>query len=195
MTQSEANERIVPAIVLECGGYLLRTLLTANVDDRFVAWFQDSDFQQGLNVRPTSWNIEKVRQFIRNFDGQAKHIVGIWDVEHSILIGFYIIEINRRHKTAQWTVAIGNKAYWGKNILLETGQNLLRYMFDKLDVDKVTARVLAKNKRVFFNFLQQSDFLLQAVLPQEVLGPDGKRLDVLSFAALRKPNRMDTGND
>lgn len=185
MTQPEVNGPIVPEVVLECGCYLLRTLHVANVEGRFVAWFQDPDFQQGLNLRPAPWTIEKARQFIRNFDGQTKHIIGIWDTLRSVLVGFYIIEINRRHRTAQWTVAIGDRAYWGKNILLETGKCLLRHTFERFNVDKVTARVLASNKRVFFNFLQQSDFFLQALLPQEVLDVNGNRLDVLSFAALR----------
>ena len=58
-------------------------------------------------------------------------------------------------------------------------------MFDKAGFDKITARVLLTNRRVLFSLMVNDHFVIEGTLRQEIIGPDGKRLDVLAIACFK----------
>ena len=50
---------------------------------------------------------------------------------------------------------IGNKEYWGKKVILETREELLRYTFEETNCIKVEAGCYSRNLSAVFNFVKQ----------------------------------------
>ncbi|MCL7715865.1 GNAT family N-acetyltransferase [Stenotrophomonas mori] len=168
-------------------GFVLRTLLPADVTARFVQWINAPAMRAGLNLPPLGFDAARLRQFIAGFDGRRNHIIGIFAEE--LLIGFYTVDVNLTHKVGVLTAGIGDtgqerrKVYWG------TIDALLDHFFIYRDLDKMVARVLAGNTAMLFNFVDNGRFFHEARLRQECLGQDGRRQDVLVFAAFREGER------
>jgi len=129
--------------------------------------------------------VDSLRGFFNSFDCIARHLIGIEDRTTNVLIGFYVVDINRAHRTAQLTAAIGDTSYVGKGVLYEASPVLVRYLCKERQVDKVSARVVATNRRMLFNFMIPDVFQFEARLRQEVLTPEGKRADILVFSSLK----------
>lgn len=170
-------------------GLLLRTLVPADVTPRFVEWINSPTMRAGLNLADLHFDEASLRRFVATFDGLHNHVIGIFDA--GLLIGFYTLDVNPTHKVASLTAGMSkdgsdrHKVYWS------TIDALLDHFFIYRDIDKISARVLAGNHAMLFNFVDNSRFVFEAKLRQECMGVDGRRQDVLSFAAFRDGERPD----
>ena len=165
--------------------YHLRTMKDADASETFIRWLNSPEILSGLNIPPRQWTVDSLRGFFNSFDCIARHLIGIEDRTTNAVIGFYVVDINRAHRTAQLTAAIGDTSYVGKGVLYEASPVLVRYLFKERQVDKVSARVVATNRRMLFNFMIPDVFQFEARLRQEVLTPEGKRADILVFSSLK----------
>lgn len=168
---------------IETNGYLLRSMMPEDVTPRVVDWINDQSMRAGLNLGPLNFNLDRMRAFVRNFDGLNSHLVGIFDLRTRLMIGFYTLDVAAAHRAANITCGIGEESYQGKRVLWQTIDALLDHFFAYRSVDKITARVLAKNLGMLFNFIGNPRFVWEARLRRECLGLQGERLDVLLFAA------------
>lgn len=172
---------------IETNGYLLRSLTAQDVTPRFVEWLNNSDMLSGLNLASLNLNLEQLKAFVSRFDNHNSFIIGIFDPSNGLLIGFYTLDINHVHRTGNITTGLGEKDYQGKGVLWATIDALLDHFYLYRGVEKVTARILARNLRMLFNFRGDPRFKFEAKLSRECLGPGGKRLDVLVFASHKAP--------
>lgn len=167
--------------------YHLRTMKESDASETFIGWLNSPEILSGLNIPPRAWTVDGLRGFIASFDCINRHLIGIEERESAALIGFYVLDINPLHRTCQITAAVGDPAHVGRNVLYEASPVLVRHLFDKRDVEKISARVVATNRRVLFNFMQDDVFRFEARLRQEVRTSDGSRADILVFSALKNP--------
>ncbi len=173
-------------VSLETEGYWLRSLTVDDAGPVFLGWLKDKEIMDGLNLAPLDFNIEKLRQFIAGFSNRENYLIGIFARPHGAMVGFYTIDVNLAHRTGQITTAVGDKKYWGKDALVGTILAVRDHFFAFRNIDKLTARVLAKNRRVLFNFIGSTDFPFEALLKKECLSQDGERLDVMVFSAIKE---------
>lgn len=176
---------IKPPIYIQTNGFTLRTLLASDVTLRFLEWINSPSLMAGLNLKPVNFTHNSLVQFINSFDNYNSYMVGIFDAENHALIGFYTLDVNRVQKTGSITTAIGENAYEGKGSLWATIDALLDYFFMFCDIDKITARVLANNRRMLFNFMGTPRFVFEAKLYKECLGINGQRIDLLLFSTFK----------
>jgi RimJ/RimL family protein N-acetyltransferase len=167
---------------IESRGYTLRSLTPADVTPRFVEWINSASMLEGLNLPPLNFSLEQLQAFVASFDDLNNYFIGIF-ASNGLLLGFYTIDVNRTHKTGNITTGIGEPEHLGKGVLWATIDGLLNHFYLYRDLEKMTARVLARNLRMLFNFRGDPRFKFEAKLSRECLGPDGKRLDVLVFAS------------
>lgn len=170
---------------IETNGYLLRSLTPDDVSQRFLGWLNDLDMLRGLNLPPLNFTLEQLAAFIGSFDNYHNYFIGIFDKSNNMLVGFYTLDVNRTHKVAIITTGIGEPDYIGKNVLWLTNDALLDHFYTYRDVDKISARILAKNRRMLFNFVNNTRFAFEAKLKRECLSPDGERVDLLVFASFK----------
>ncbi|MCD9087687.1 GNAT family protein [Stenotrophomonas sp. SY1] len=176
-----------PPVQIGTHGFVLRTLLPADVTPRFVQWINAPAMRAGLNLAQLNFDEVRLRQFIASFDGRHNHIIGIFDQE--LLVGFYTVDVNLAHKVGALTAGIGEEGYARRKVYWNTIDALLDHFFVYRELDKIVARVLAGNSAMLFNFVDNSRFFFEARLREECLGQDGRRQDVLVFAAFREGER------
>ena len=172
---------------LETNGFLLRSLVPDDVNPQMLSWLANREMLQGLNLPGLDFDLAGLRRFVAGFDNLSHYIIGIFDQANGLLIGFYTIDVDLKHKIGHITTGIGESAYHGKGTLWATIDVLLDHFYAGRDVDKFSARILAKNYRMIFNFKDNPRCVLEACLRQDCLAPNGERLDILLFASFKNP--------
>lgn len=198
MTSTDFSTDKEKHIRIESNQFIIRTLYPQDANNEFLGWFNQSKMLRGLNISDLNFTLERFRKFISGFDSVNNYFLGIYDKDDdSNILGFYTIDVNLLHKTASITTGIGNAAYVGKGMLWSTIDAVLDYFYAERDIEKFTARILARNYAMLFNFKNNTRFVLEAHLKQECLAPDGSRVDLLVFASYKiatgskVPHRVD----
>lgn len=196
----EPRVRVPPSVALSAApaaapvqihsnGLVVRSLMPGDVTDAFVTWINAPAMSAGLNLPKLDFDAQRLRLFVSSFDNRRSYMLGIFEGE--LLIGFYTIDVNTNHKVATITAGISDAAVERRRVYWSTIDAVLDHFFIYRDIDKIVARVLAHNRAMLFNFVDNSRFVHEASLRQECLGPSGERLDVLVFAAFRQGPRPD----
>lgn len=168
---------------LEAGDYLLRSMTADDASLEVLDWFNDSVMLRGLNVDGLAFTIESFRAFIARFDNDKNYIIGIFLNNTDCMVGFYTVEVNKKHRSGTLTSGIGDHALHGRGVLRQTIEVLLDEFFENRGIQKLSARVLARNLRMIFNFKSSTRFIREAILRKELCTPQGERVDVIVFSA------------
>ncbi len=174
-------------VYIESGEYIVRSLKDTDASEELLGWLNRADMLRGLNLDKVDFNLSQLRAFIAGFDNYLHFILGIFNRNDEKLIGFYTIDVNRTHKTGSLTTGIGDTSERGKRTLWATIDAILDYFYAERDIEKFTARILARNYAMLFNFKNNTRFVLEAHLKDECLAPNGKRVDLLVFASFKNP--------
>lgn len=184
----ENQVRLKPShspVYIESGDYIVRSLKDTDTSEQLLGCFNRADMLRGLNLDKVDFNLSQLRAFIAGFDNYLHFILGIFNRNDENLIGFYTIDVNRTHKTGSLTTGICNTSERGKRTLWATIDAILDYFYAERDIEKFTARILARNYAMLFNFKNNTRFVLEAHLKDECLAPNGKRVDLLVFASFK----------
>ena len=133
-------------------------------------WLADPRVARGLNILPRRLTQAELRRYVASFDGTSGIIMAIR--AGKILIGIAPFEINRRHRSAQWSLVLGDRAYRGKEILQESCLRLFDWAYDVECLEKVSNRVAA-TKLVLVHFQEQMGIRREGYLRGEILLADG----------------------
>ncbi|MCF7647194.1 hypothetical protein KQ944_17785 [Bacillus subtilis] len=186
----ENQVRLKPShspVYIESGDYIVRSLKDTDASEKLLGWLNRADMLRGLNLDKVDFNLSQLRAFIAGFDNYLHFILGIFNRNDEKLIGFYTIDVNRTHKTGSLTTGIGDTSERGKRTLWATIDAILDYFYAEREIEKFTARILARNYAMLFNFKNNTRFVLEAHLKDECLAPNGKRVDLLVFASFKNP--------
>ena len=96
--------------------------------------------------------------------------------------GLYVI--NWISRTAEYRVFIGEKKYWNKGVGQEIAQLVLRYGFDKLNLNKIWLGVNADHTLGVHSYCS-SGFKKEGVLREEIYR-NGRYYDAVRMSMLRK---------
>lgn len=102
--------------------------------------------------------------------------------EHIGNAGFYVI--NWISRTAEYRIIIGEKKFWGKGYGQETAKLLLRYGFDKLNMNKIWLGVNISNKAGVTCY-KRAGFVEEGVLREEIYR-NGQYYDAVRMSVLRR---------
>jgi RimJ/RimL family protein N-acetyltransferase len=171
-------------VLVETARFRVRSLTVADVDAQFCSWFLDPVLQSGLNISPDEWGSEQIVARVQALAETPNYLLGIFAKADKALIGYCSFDINPRQRTAEMTVAIGDKAWRGQRVLSEIGLPLIGNFVEYGNVDRVVIHILASNRRVLFELIG-SNFFYEARLREAVLLTSGKREDLLAFAMLK----------
>lgn len=172
-------------IRVQTANYLLRSITAADVTPEFVTWFNDPTMLLGLNIQALNFSMDGLRSFAASFDNHHNFLIGVFDLKEQKLRGFFNFGVNHVHRICTLTMGMEPHSALARPILHETIGPLFDEMFDKAGFDKITARVLLTNRRVLFSLMDNDHFVIEGTLRQEIIGPDGKRLDVLAIACFK----------
>jgi len=177
---------------IEVSAFTVRSLTAQDANERFAQWLGGEEMRDGLNLPVMEFDTTRLSAFITSFDQIEHHFIGIFDRISGLLIGFYTLDVNQTHRVACMTAGIGEPKYRGQRVFWQTIDALLDHFFVFRNVEKIVARVLARNRSMLFNFIDNPRFGYEARLLRECRSLDGSRLDVLLFAAFAERDKCES---
>ena len=139
-----------------------------------------------LNI-PYPYDEEKAREWLdmqkRERDAGKSHTFAITQRQDGALLGAIDIRPNQRHRKAEVGYWIG-KPYWGQGYATEALQAIIRYGFEKLEMNRIYATHFIGNP-ASGRVMQKAGMVLEGTLRQDVRKGDVFR-DQRVYAILRQ---------
>ena len=127
--------------------------------------------------------IGALQKFIADHDNEHSYAIGIF-TRTGVQIGFYEIVCDLNHLFAEFKLVIGDKAFWGQNVVNETRAALLDHFFDYRKFEKAIGMPNARNFAAIRNYKAQG-WRLEGIQRGQVKSVlDGRRIDQLMFGML-----------
>ncbi len=172
-------------VVLSTSEYCLKSFTPSDVDERYVGWWRDGQVMAGFPSPVSKLSLEQHRKRIANqFNNRDKFHLAIIDREKDLCIGFVAILVTAFHGVASVNIVVGEKSYWGRNVLPAIGDALKEFIFETLDAAKISAHVVARNLPMVSS-CKAVDLTVEGILKDEWRTADGKRADLVVFGLLR----------
>lgn len=148
-------------------------------------WTDDPQIMTPLNYRAGGWSVLAWRKTMVHANNRRKFLIGIFSKSAGELIGYETVTVDR-NRIAFLMVAIGDKAWWGKGVVVEERQRLLRFLFEDVQASKVWGLPNSRNFPAVFNY-NRLGFTVEGVLRQHIRGLAGEDADdVIAYGMLRQ---------
>lgn len=168
-------------VLLQTRRFALRSLKPNDASGRWMNCLKDPDVMGPLNAPIRAWSAQELMAHIASADNDERYLIGIFDLADDVQIGFYMVEIDRLHRRANFNVVVGEKDWWGKGVVNETRAALLDEFFNNRGIEKATGMPLARNFPAIFNYKAQG-WRHEGTLRAHCLSTaDGSRLDQIQF--------------
>jgi [ribosomal protein S5]-alanine N-acetyltransferase len=148
----------------------LRPLLIADIDERYLSWYQNSDGH--LSYYTTSgrtFSKEVLIDEINRAEQDGKHFYAIVDTAHQRVIGNVRIgPIHTKHKTADLVTLIGDRAYLGKGlapVIIKMGNQIA---FEQHDIRKLFGGMIEGNIPSLKGYLR-ADWVIEGIMRSHYL--------------------------
>ena len=136
---------------------------TEDVTDDYVGWLNDPAVRLYTEIAGAE-TIASVRRYVD--DTNAAKDAAMWRIvtTHSGYVGnIRLSHIRWRHRRAEVAILIGRRDQWGKGIATEAIRLVTQFAWNRLDLHKLTAGIVAPNvgsRRAF----EKAGYTLEAVL-------------------------------
>ena len=132
--------------------FILRSLRPDDAGRPYIDWMADPEVMTPLNQKPRTLTRDDVLGAILARDGFNDFLIGVFARKPSKFIGVYFVAADWSNRTVTFNVMIGDKSYWGNNVILETRAALLDHFFDVLGAEKAIGQPPARNFPSVFNY-------------------------------------------
>lgn len=120
---------------------LFRILNKEDVSERYLGWLSDPEVNRYLETRFITQTRDACEKFVSDMEKDpASYLFGIFEkatLEHigNIKLGF----IKTYHKSAQVSLFVGEKTYWGKGYATESIRCITQWGFEALNLERIEA--------------------------------------------------------
>lgn len=156
-----------------------------DISDRYIAWAKDPELMENLNNPAQVINRTQLTRYIKKFNNKTSFHLGVFDKKSGLHIGFFTAHCDAKNRSAQTTVVIGDREYWGKGVVLEARGAIFDFLFNRVGVVKIWGSPFERNFPSIFNYKAQG-FTCEGVLRKHVVNVQGKRVDQYIFGLLRE---------
>jgi RimJ/RimL family protein N-acetyltransferase len=172
-------------IELETDRFMLYSLKPSHVSERWQGWAKDPEVMGPLNAPTREMSGEYLAKYAASFDNTHRFLIGIFEKTGGAHIGFFVIEVDRMHRTANFNVVVGDKTWWGKGVVNETRAALLNHFFEERGVEKACGLPLVRNYPAVLNYKMQGWRHEGTLRGHRISVAGGTRLDQYQFGLLR----------
>jgi RimJ/RimL family protein N-acetyltransferase len=153
----------------------------------FKDWINDPEVRQGISMyapmsmaREEEWFEEMLKRPPDEMPFTIEtEVDGAWKAIGNC--GFF--NLDWRTRSTEFGIMIGEKAHWNKGYGTEAVGLLLRHGFDTLNLNRITLKVYASNKRAIRTY-EKAGFVKEGVMREEQFY-DGEYIDVIFMSVLR----------
>jgi len=165
--------------------FVVRTMTREDINDEFLGWLADPEVMLGLNLPRRRLSRLQAVRYVLGHDNRGNFMLTICKREDGRGIGFFTVNCDLGNRSAETSVVVGNREYWGQNVVVETRSALLDFIFETLNMHKVIGRPHGRNFSSIYNY-KVMGFQCEAVLREQMRSvSDDSRLDQLVFGLLR----------
>ena len=162
----------------------LRSLSVSDVTEEYVEWMNNPEIIQFIGSRNKNNSRENIEKYVAKFDNKSAFHLGIFIKEPERHVGNISIHCDLANKTASTGVLIGDKSVWGSDIVIRARRLVLKFLFEDMDIFKVTGTPFSRNIPALFNYKKQG-FIIEGTQKDQVLLADNTRVDLVLFAMFR----------
>ena len=154
-----------------------------------VRWTLDSEYFRMLDSAPQlMWSEKKYKEWLEKDvekDPAQNLFFGIRTLEDDQLIGFMaLFDESWSHSDALVSIAIGEREYWGRGYGTDAMRAMLAYVFNELNMRRLTLIVFEHNPRGIRSY-QKAGFALEG-RTRGAMQREGRRWDWLWMGILRE---------
>lgn len=167
-------------VTLETSRFTVRSVEREDITDTFLSWLTDDDVAMGLNMPQRQMSIAQAIRWVLSYDNAKKFFLVVVDRASNTTIGFFTVIIDA-HNVAETAVVIGDRDFWGQNVVMEARAAILDMLFDTLEVYKVIGKPHGRNFASIYNY-NAMGFSCEAVLREQMKAVrTDERLDQLVY--------------
>ena len=163
----------------------LRGIEKEDYTERMRRWANDPDFNRYLShgLKPTTRGMmESLYEILRNKENYILAIVDRASEKTVGIIGLH--QFNWQARSAEYTIHIGEKEFWGKGIAGEATEYILRYAFETINLNRVWLGVSEPNVKAV-KFYEKAGFAREGVLRDEIF-KEGRYFNSIRMSMLKK---------
>jgi len=128
--------------------YVVRPAAASDASERVCAWFANPQTARMLNAPARPMALDALQTYFASHDGISTHILGVFDKERGVLLGFWAVYVDWDHREFQLNVVVGERGPGGVGVRRESQRPLIGVLFDDLDLETMRASVLARNEKI-----------------------------------------------
>lgn len=170
-------------LTLETKRFILKSIDPENIPEELITWYADPEVMLHMSDQP-NLNQQQLSSLFSVFNNKNKIALLAFDKRDDTLVGLFRIFINPQNARAETSVLIGNRKYWGDNVVIEARTRIQDFLFFSLKLHKICGYVRARNFPALFNYARLG-FSKEGIAKEQVRGRDGTFEDVVNFGLLR----------
>ena len=119
-----------------------------DISNKYIKWLNDKEVNQYLETRFQVQDHQSCLEFVKRMQEDAnEELFAIYTVDNNEHIGNCKLgAINKFHHTAEISFFIGSKSFWGAGYATEVVSHLVKFGFEDLGLEKITAGCYESNK-------------------------------------------------
>ena len=128
---------------------IIKSLRVDDISKKYIEWLNDEEVNKYLETRFQMQNYQSCLDFVnRIHKDEREELFGIFtnNNNNKHIGNFKLGAINKFHHTAEISFFIGNKSFWGAGYATEAVSHMIRYGFENLGLEKITAGCYESNK-------------------------------------------------
>jgi RimJ/RimL family protein N-acetyltransferase len=170
---------------LETERFRLDTLTPLQACLATYPWTADPDLMHPFGLDAGTWSRRSWHRYFRGLDNKRKFCFGIRPKGQDRIIGLERCDLRPRG-AAFLSVLIGDRAWWGKEVVRECRSAVIDFLFESVGCVRVWGSPQVRNLPSVFNY-QKLGFKCEGVLRRHSYDPDTKQLeDCFIFGMLRE---------
>jgi RimJ/RimL family protein N-acetyltransferase len=152
-------------------------------------WMQDEELMRLRDYPAPPTSLDQARREFEQSPENSGHDLhlAITTLDGELIGETALREIDQRNGNARFTIAIGNREYWGHGYGSDATRCLMRYAFEQLNLHRIDLFVHASNERAV-RVYEKCGFRHDGRL-REAHYMDGRYSDVLLMGLLREDFR------
>lgn len=167
-------------VSLETERFTIRSVEREDVTEAFLTWLTDDDVVIGMNTSQRQMSVAQGVRWVLSFDNERRFFLMVIDKKSEKSIGFFTVTVDP-HNVAETAVVVGDRDFWGQNVVMEARSAILDMAFGTLGVHKVIGRPHGRNFASIFNY-NAMGFTCEAVLREQMKAVrTDERLDQLVY--------------
>lgn len=178
--------KLVKDVFLTGAQIYLRILNEQDIEGNYAMWLNDPEITHFNSHGRFPMTVDKLKKYVKeSYISDTILVLAVIDNETDKHIGNISLQsIDWINKSAEIAFLLGEKKYWGKNIMFEAGSLLIDHGFKMLNLHRIYCGTSSEN--IGMQKLANKLGMIKEGQRKDALFKNGKYLDVIEYGIIVK---------